>query len=90
MSTPAERRIIARIAANTRWANEPDRAAATVNARNNSPASLEYWLKKVDPDQRMPHAERVKRAENAKTAHYQQVMRKARQAKAAKRAGDAA
>lgn len=90
MSTPADRRTIARIAANTRWANEPDRTAAMANARNNSPASVEYWMKKIDPGKALPYTERVKRAENAKTAYYQKAMLKARQAKAAKRTGQAA
>ncbi|WP_433364346.1 hypothetical protein [Streptosporangium sp. CA-115845] len=84
MSTAAERKSIAKIAANTRWANEPDRTAATARAREKSPASISYWLKQVDPENAMPYAERIKRAENAKTAYYQKRMRLARQAKAAK------
>lgn len=85
MSTPAERTTIARIAANTRWANEDDRAAATAKARGNSPASLTYWMRKVDPDEVLTRAERVAKAENARKAHYDRIMRKARAAKAAKR-----
>lgn len=87
MATPTERSTIAKIAANTRWSQEDDRAAATAKARNNSPASIEYWMKKVDPDDKMPRAERLKRAENAKTAYYQVRMRAARQAKALKAGG---
>ncbi|MEV8635663.1 hypothetical protein AB0395_28785 [Streptosporangium sp. NPDC051023] len=86
MTSPAERKSIAKIAANSRWARESDRTAATAAARKNSPASIEYWLKKVDPHEEMPYQERIKRAENAKAAYYARVMRKARQAKAAKAA----
>ncbi|MEV7014047.1 hypothetical protein [Streptosporangium sp. NPDC051022] len=85
MATPSERRTIAQIAANTRWAAEPDRTAATAAARRNSPASIEYWAKKIDPDEILPYQERIKRAENAKAAYYAKAMLKARQAKAAKR-----
>jgi len=90
MSTPSERSTVARIAANTRWANEDDRTAATAKARNSSPASIEYWMRKVDPDARMPRDQRLLRAENAKAAYYQKRMREARQAKARKAAGEAA
>ncbi|MFF0864228.1 hypothetical protein ACFYUV_20890 [Nonomuraea sp. NPDC003560] len=90
MSTRSERSTIARIAANTRWANEDDRIGATAKARNNSPASIEYWMKKVDPGNEMPRDQRLRRAENAKTAYYQQRMRAARAAKARKAAGEAA
>lgn len=89
MATPAERRSIASLAANSRWAKEDDRVAATAKARNNSPASIEHWMRKVDPDGRMPHPERLKRAENAKTAYYQTLMRKARAAKQRKARGAA-
>lgn len=85
MTSPAERRTIARIAANYRWAREPDRVAATAEMRRRSPASLDYWLRRVDPDMTMSHAERVKRAENAKAAYYGALALKMRQAKAAKR-----
>lgn len=90
MATPNERRTQARIAANARWAKEDDRVVATAKARNNSPASIEYWMKQVDPDGRMPRDQRLRRAENAKSTHYQSLMRKARQAKARKAAGEAA
>jgi len=84
VSTPAERRTHASIAANTRWANEPDRAAATAAARAKGPGSLEYWIAKTDPD--LPHAERVKRANNLKQVFYQKLAASGRKAKAAKSA----
>lgn len=82
MSTPEERSSAARLAAHTRWAyHEPDRSRATQAARANSPASLEYWLARVDPDQRMSHSDRVKAAENAKSAHYAQLSRRGMRAR---------
>ncbi|MFI7113923.1 hypothetical protein ACIBK9_46935 [Nonomuraea sp. NPDC050227] len=61
--------------------------AATVNMRRRSPASLDYWLERVDPDSTMPYAERVKRATNARTAYYEAMTLKMRKAKAAKNRG---
>jgi hypothetical protein len=90
MATPNERRTQARIAANARWAKEDDRVVATAKARNNSPASIEYWLRKVDPDERMPRDQRLRQAENAKTTYYLQRTRDMRAAKARKAAGEAA
>ncbi|MFI6496820.1 hypothetical protein [Nonomuraea typhae] len=90
MSTPEERSTQASVAAHTRWAGVEDRTAETADARRNSPASFEYWMGEVDPQGRMPHVERVKRAENAKAAYYKKLMAKARAAKAAKAAREAA
>jgi hypothetical protein len=90
MSTPEDRSAVASIAANARWAKEDNRVGATAKARNNSPASIEYWMRKVDPEARMPRDQRLRRAENAKKAHYQTLMRKARQAKERKAAGEMA
>lgn len=86
MATASERATNARIAANERWAKEPDRSSATAKARANSPASIEYWMKKVDPEQRLTLPQRLDRAKNAKAAFYQRraaVMRKAKALKAA-------
>ncbi|MDH2424858.1 hypothetical protein [Sphaerisporangium sp. TRM90804] len=89
MATPSERSIIASIAAHTRWSHEDNRAGATAKARNNSPASLEYWKRKVDPNGKLAPGVRLKLAENAKAAYYQKAALRMRQAKAAKRAGAA-
>jgi hypothetical protein len=59
--------LSARIAANTRWAIEPDRTAATEAART---AFNDRFLKLVDPEGKLPVAERAKRAGNARTAYY--------------------
>jgi hypothetical protein len=84
MSTPAERSAIARIAANTRWSKEANRAGVTAKARNNSPVSLTYWLRKVDPNRELAYADRLKCAENAKRAYFDKLTLAARKAKAAK------
>lgn len=90
MASPSERRDQARNAANARWARESNRTGATAAARENSPASIEYWMRQVDPNGRLPREQRLKQAENAKRAHYGALMRKARRAKAAKAANQAA
>jgi hypothetical protein len=80
--TPAERSEIARIAAHTRWSKETNRAGVTAKARNNSPASIQHWLRKVDPESKLPHAERLKLAESAMKAHF---LKRARDMRAAKK-----
>jgi hypothetical protein len=65
--TPAQRVLRARIAAHTRWANEPDRTAATAKARN---AFRDRFEREVDPDGVLAPEERFRRAENARKAFY--------------------
>lgn len=84
MATPAERSAHARMAANYRWAREPDRYAATAAARAASPAAVEYFFREVDPDERLSYAERVRRAESARKAYWQARALRMRQAKARK------
>jgi hypothetical protein len=90
MPPVSERATRARIAANERWAKVEDRTSETAKARNNSPASVEYWMKKVDPGEQMPRDQRLRRAENAKRAYYEKRALAMRQAKARKAAGGAA
>jgi hypothetical protein len=45
--TPSERSLRARVAAHTRWAQTPDRAAATASARQ---VFLDRFDREVDPD----------------------------------------
>lgn len=70
----AQRSLRARIAANTRWANTIDRTAATAPARLAREAA---FAEQVDPHGELMPAERQKRAENARTAFYQQMSMKA-------------
>ncbi len=83
----ADRSTIARIAALQRWAYyEKDRNAATAPARRRSTSSLEYWYPKVDPKGELTPEQRIARAEAARSAFYQGLARKGREAAAAKRA----
>lgn len=59
-------RAVAQIAANTRWALESDRSAATSPARS---AFLKKFEFEVDPNGQLPEAERALRAQNALRAH---------------------
>jgi hypothetical protein len=85
-STPSERRVNAKIAANARWKNETNRTLATAKARAAGPASLDYWLKRVDPDREMAYHDRVRAAENARAEWYARAMKNARAAQRVKRA----
>lgn len=72
-ANPADRALIARIAAHTSWANTPDPAARTAKARA---AALERFERQVDPDGTLPPAERARRAEAARKAHFLGMARK--------------
>jgi hypothetical protein len=86
--TDSERKLRASIAAHTSWANTPDRAARTENARR---AQRESFERKVDPDHKLSPAERTRRAEHAYKAHMARLAlasAKARRAKAERRSGE--
>ena len=68
--TPSERSTRARIAANTRWAKEPDRLAATAPGRL---AAFEKLLDEVDPQRVLTEVERLKRVKNAQQAQLARV-----------------
>jgi hypothetical protein len=80
--TNNDRSQIAKIAANTRWANESDRSAATQPARDAMRLKFE---RQVDPEGRLPADERAIRAESARRAHYQRLALKSAQARRQKR-----
>lgn len=69
-TTPQERRLIASIAAHTSWANTPDRAARTSNARQALEAK---FLEQAGGD--------PQRAQHLKTAHFQRLALKSAQAR---------
>ncbi len=62
-----DRTTIAKIAAFSRWSKEQDRSAATAKARR---AFDDRFLREVDPDGVLPHAERHKRADAARRAYF--------------------
>ncbi len=65
--TPAERKLRAQLAAHTSWSNTADRTARTAPARQ---AMRERFERQVDPDGTLDPAERTRRAESARKAHY--------------------
>lgn len=82
--TPAQRVLRARIAAYESWANTPDRTARTEKARA---AANERFERLVDPDGVLTPAERVKRAEAARRAHFQRMALRSAQARRQRKAG---
>jgi hypothetical protein len=46
------------------------RKHVTAKARAANPSTDSYWLRQVDPDERLPEAERLQRAQDAKRAHF--------------------
>lgn len=78
MPTPSERSQIASIAANESWARTPDRAARTAAARAALMASFEQ---EVDPEGRLSSAERARRAESLRKAHFQRLALKSAQSR---------
>lgn len=91
--TPAERRLSAQIAAHESWARTPDRSARTAPARAALLARFEH---EADPDGTLLPAERARRAEHLRKAHFQRLAlksarsrRRAREATAAAEVAEA-
>ena len=80
--TPTERTIRAQIAAHESWAHTEDRPARTANARK---AMLDKFESQVDPDGTLAPAERAKRAEHARKAHFKRLALKSAQARRRRR-----
>lgn len=73
-----DRYLAASIAANTRWAHEPDRAAATLPARE---AFNRRFEDEVDPDRQLSPQERARRAESARKAYFMRLALKSAQSR---------
>lgn len=82
MSATDDRSQVARIAAHTRWAGEPDRHAATQPARDGLQRRFE---REVDPDGVLPPDELAIRATSARRAHFQRLALKSAQSRRARR-----
>lgn len=67
--TPEQRSQRARIAAHSRWAGQ-DGATGTAKARA---TFLQRFEQQVDPHGELDPAERTRRAESAKRAHFQRM-----------------
>jgi hypothetical protein len=78
---PEERKLIARVAAQTQWAKCPDRAARTEAARA---ALWQRFLDEVDPDGVLDPNERERRALHARKAYYTRIALKSRQSRVSK------
>ncbi len=64
--TPEERSQRARLAALTRWSHEDPMP----NAQRANAGLMAKFVDEVDPDRVLPEAERSRRAEAAKRAHF--------------------
>lgn len=82
---PVDRFLAASVAANSRWAHESDRTAATQPARD---AFERRFLDEVDPDRVLDVVERNRRAANARTAYFHSLALKS--ARARRQSGGAA
>lgn len=77
----AWRRLRAQIGAHTMWSRVEDRTQRTAKMRAASPGQIDYWMKKIDPDERMSYPDRLKRAESAKRAHFLSLSLKSAEAR---------
>lgn len=73
---PEDRVLIARIAANERWARTADRTAATAAARTGLRAK---FAREVDPDGTLDPAEVERRVDQLHRAHMQRMSLAAKQ-----------
>ena len=74
----AEHSLASRFGAHLSWANTEDRAARTAPARR---ALLDKFEKLADPDGVLLPAERAKRAESLRKAHYSAMALKSARAR---------
>jgi hypothetical protein len=79
--SPAQRSLLARMAAHSSWARTVDPAARTAPARS---AFLARFEREVDPGRKLPVAERRRRAEHAKHAYFSNLALKSSMARARK------
>jgi hypothetical protein len=68
--SPEQRALRSRLAAHKSWACTADRTERTRPARE---AFLRRFEDQVDPQRRLPEAERLRRAEQARKAHFVQL-----------------
>lgn len=80
-STPATRRLAAKVAAHARWAREPDREKATRAARR---GLLARFAAEVDPEFLLSDADRMERAQQLLAAHMASMSLKAANARTAR------
>jgi hypothetical protein len=76
--TPTERKLRSSIAGNTSWANTEDPTARTAPARK---AFNDRFLREVDPEGKLPEAQRQRRAEAARKAYFARLAFQSAQAR---------
>lgn len=84
--TPSERKMRARVAAHTSWANTADRTERTAAGRR---AMDEKFEREVDPDGTLAPEERARRAESARKAHFARLALLSAEARRRKKADSA-
>lgn len=82
----SQRQLIGALGAHTSWANTADRTARTANGRAAFNSKFERL---VDPDGVLDPAERGRRAEHLRKAHFARLALKSAQARRARRGGGA-
>jgi hypothetical protein len=75
---PEDRALIASIAAHASWARTANPAARTANARK---AFADCFQREAYPDCLLPPAERARRAEHLRKAHFKRLALKSAQAR---------
>lgn len=80
-----DRTLIAKIAANERWATTADRTAATAPARQ---GLRRKFAAEVDPEGVLPVAELERRVDHRMRAHMLRMSLASKQARQARRSGD--
>jgi hypothetical protein len=80
--SPAERALLARIAAHRSWANTIDASARTANGRAAAWARFE---REVDPEGVLSPEERRRRAGHARKAYFTDLALRSARARAAKK-----
>lgn len=81
-ANPADRVLIARLAAHTRWAGEADPVAALAPARRGMAAK---WEREADPDGVLPPEERQRRVAHLRKAHMQRLALRSAQVRRARK-----
>ena len=74
----AEKRLAAQAAVHASWANTEDRTKRTEPARK---AATDRFERQVDPQLKLPPAERARRAEHARKAHMYSLALKSAKAR---------
>jgi hypothetical protein len=83
--TPEQRSQRARIGGYSKSAKYAG-DVGTEAARAAGPGQLDYWQKQVDPERTLPIAERQRRAEAAKKAHFTRLALRSAQARSGRKA----